>query len=583
MLARARATVAAGGAIPRFPARDLPPAPRVRGTARSPSGLDRVRGVGRGGRRRGRRGGGAPRPRRARAAARRAGACGPGAERSADERRHARRANRSPPTPSVAAARPPRPARPGAKADPFTRRARSASARSCRVHAARLLGRADADRGARAPVPEGAPRRAARGVARAVAGGLWPCGRSASCRGCVRDPISTQRSAAAGRGRLGIREAVIVRRAGPAGLRRRGPSIVAGAVWTRSPRSAFDRAARIRGGPRLSRRRGLQGRRHRPAGLRPLRRKRARARAGPHRAAHGGHRRTHRVARCERQVGRRADVPVGEHRLSPPRARDGLCARRPDSAPGKGGRSSRRERRGAGRDRIPARGPATAEPPIATIPSPEAPTVPRAADAAPAPTGGPRPVFAVGAGPSVGVGMSSAPVMLGASVRRARVAAPLGRARRRREPARDDPTRGRRRLLAAAPARAAPPRARLSRDGTDAWWRTRGRSGWPGRSTDPLRRPCSLVQVGVRAGITQRLGRRAFLERTRGRPRQSDPLDGQPRPGPGLDRAAIRRGARRRRRRAVSVALLLGLFSRLRRGHDRLRAVVTDHLVGRRR
>ena len=57
------------------------------------------------------------------------------------------------------------------------------------------------------------------------------------------------------------------------------------------------------------------------------------------------HRRTHRVARCERQVGRRADVPVGEHRLSSPGARDGLCARRADPAPGEGDRSrSRRER-----------------------------------------------------------------------------------------------------------------------------------------------------------------------------------------------------------------------------------------------
>ncbi len=71
-------------------------------------------------------------------------------------------------------------------------------------------------------------------------------------------------------------------------------------------------------------------------GLRPFQRNRARARAGPHRAAHRDHRRTHRVARCERQMGRRAGIPVGEHRLSPPGARDGARARDPDSAPGEG-------------------------------------------------------------------------------------------------------------------------------------------------------------------------------------------------------------------------------------------------------
>ena len=203
VLARARAIVRGRG-DPALSRARSPAGTEGAGTARSPSGLDRVRGVGRGGRRRGRSGGGALRPTRALAANRRAGACGPGAERSADERRH----------PGERTARTRHPDRggqgapPGAsrrESGPVHRRARSASARSWRLHAPRLLGRADADRGARTTVPARAPRRAARGVARAIARGLWPCGRSASRRGCVRDPISAQCSAAAGRRRLGIR------------------------------------------------------------------------------------------------------------------------------------------------------------------------------------------------------------------------------------------------------------------------------------------------------------------------------------------------------------------------------------------
>ena len=89
VLARARATVAGGGATPRF-RRDLPlpPAPRVRVRAVAVWFWIAFAASVRDGGRRGRSGGGAPRPTRALAADRRAGACGPGAERSADERRH---------------------------------------------------------------------------------------------------------------------------------------------------------------------------------------------------------------------------------------------------------------------------------------------------------------------------------------------------------------------------------------------------------------------------------------------------------------------------------------------------------------
>ena len=55
----------------------------------------------------------------------------------------------------------------------------------------------------------------------------------------------------------------------------------------------------------------------------------------------------------------------------------------------------------------------TPAPPVVTGPSNGPTTVPGATTAAPPATRGPRPVFAMGAGPSVGFGMSSAPVLLG--------------------------------------------------------------------------------------------------------------------------------------------------------------------------
>ena len=328
----------------------------------------------------------------------------------------ARRANRSHPTPR--ARRPSRPARrvPARKqirSPPssislqrahaaYTRRDFSAALTLIAEHARRF--------------PQRASRRAARGVARAVAAGSGRADEAhrAAAAFAVRFPRSVLLPRVAGGSES--RGAVIVRARGPTRLRRRGPSIVGGAVRGRGPRSAIDRPARIRGRARLSRRRGLQGRRDRPARVTTpsskARRSSVLVRIEPR---HRDHRRTHRVARCERQVGRRAGVPVGEHRLSPPGARDGLCARRADSAPGKGGRRSRRERRGAGRDRIPA--PRSAAITVAK---------PRSRDAAaggadhralrpPGPRRPPGrgPVFAVGAGPAVGFGMSSSPVMLG--------------------------------------------------------------------------------------------------------------------------------------------------------------------------
>ena len=144
-----------------------PAASEGAGTARSPSGLDRLRGVGRGGRRRGRSGRGALRP-NARARRRSPGRsrCGPGAECVPDERRHSveRTARTRRPRARGGQAAPPGASR--RESDPFTaelellQRAHGAYTRRD------FSARADAGRGARAPVPERAPRRAARGVAR---------------------------------------------------------------------------------------------------------------------------------------------------------------------------------------------------------------------------------------------------------------------------------------------------------------------------------------------------------------------------------------------------------------------------------
>ena len=130
-------------------------------------------------------------------------------------------------------------------------------------------------------------------------------------------------------------------------MRRRRPSILGGAVRGRRPRGAIDRPARVRSRPRLPRRRRFQGGGDLPTGVRPLRRDGERASDGARRATGSVRRRAYRVARRERQLERRADIPVGEHRLPAPCAHHGPCARRADSASGEGDRGARRERRGA--------------------------------------------------------------------------------------------------------------------------------------------------------------------------------------------------------------------------------------------
>lgn len=158
-----------------------------------------------------------------------------------------------------------------------------------------------------------------------------------------------------------------------------------------------------------------------------------------------------------------------------------------------------------------AQGPAVAAPPIATMPPPEAPTIPRAADTAPAPASGSGPVFAVGAGPSVGVGMSSTPTMLArllgvlawphASVELAAVVSLPATIRRA-----DGAGFTQQHLLGSTAACAIVTR-----------WNgcLVANAGAVRMAGDNVDRPTSatvlIVQVGVRAGITQRLGRRTFL------------------------------------------------------------------------
>ena len=156
-----------------------------------------------------------------------------------------------------------------------------------------------------------------------------------------------------------------------------------------------------------------------------------------------------------------------------------------------------------------------AAPPVATVPSPEAPTLPRAAEAVRSPTGGPGPVFALGAGPSVGLGMSSAPILLArlfgtlawqhVSVELAAVVSLPATTRRA-----DGDGFTQQHLLGSTAACATATRATATR-----WNGCLVANAGAVRMAGEIDRPASatvlVVQVGVRAGITQGLGRRAFL------------------------------------------------------------------------
>ena len=555
--ARPRASDRCGrGVRPRFP-RAIPEPPPLPVRARSPSA------VGSRSRRRSR----SPAPRserwpalrgRTRALAARSPSpdrC-PGAERCRHERRRALRASRPPRTPTRTAAKPPHPARPGAKSDPFTaelellQRAHAAYTRHDFSVALTLV----AEHARRFPNGHLAEQREALRVrSLAGAGRADEAHRAAArsrsgfhavfcCRGLreARNRRSRDRQTP---GRLVWAGAVLLSLLALSGREARAAPLTVRLEYAAGPAVPTPRTSRPSSSPGWV--------------TTPSWKARPSTCWSASSRGTGDHRRTHRVARCERQVGRRADVPVGEHRLSPPGARDGLCARRADSAPGKGGRAPDanvgRLPRPDPRPKRPR--PTVAEPPIAAIPSAggadhrRALRMPR-----PPPTGG----------PAAGVRRSAQDRPSGSGCRRRRscsarlfgalawqhVSVELAR---RREPARDDPTRRRRRLLAAASAR----QRRRVRDRHAMERMPGGERGRGPHGRRDIDRPTSatvpLVQVGVRVGITPAPRAPRLRERTRGRPGQSDALDGQPRPGPGLDRAAIRRGARRRRRRAVSV------------------------------
>ena len=157
---------------------------------------------------------------------------------------------------------------------------------------------------------------------------------------------------------------------------------------------------------------------------------------------------------------------------------------------------------------------ASAAPPYATPPVPQAPSNKAAAVpsvAKTAPTGGPRPLFAVGAGPSVGFGMSSSPVLLGrifgavvwphVSIELAAVASLPTTTRRA-----DGAGVSQQHLLASAAGCAVVTRW------TACLVANAGMVGLAGEDIDrPTEARVPIVETGVRLGVNERLGDRIFL------------------------------------------------------------------------
>jgi hypothetical protein len=155
--------------------------------------------------------------------------------------------------------------------------------------------------------------------------------------------------------------------------------------------------------------------------------------------------------------------------------------------------------------------PPGATPPIAPTPSREGTTTPVIADAARRPGGTLRPVFATGAGPLVGFGISSAPVLLGRlfgavawphlSVELAAVVSVPATTRRA-----DGAGFSQQHLYGSAAACATVGR----------WsWCVLGNGGevrMTGKNIDQATSASvALVEAGVRSGLSQRLGRRVSL------------------------------------------------------------------------
>jgi hypothetical protein len=157
-----------------------------------------------------------------------------------------------------------------------------------------------------------------------------------------------------------------------------------------------------------------------------------------------------------------------------------------------------------------------AKQPLVATPSSREPTVTSATAVEPSPTRGPGPALALGTGPAVGFGMSSEPVLLGrlfgvvewqrASLELAAVASLPTTTRRP-----DGAGFWQQHLLGSAAACAVAGRAAATQ------WNgcVVGAAGMIRMAGDHIDRPTSarvlLVEAGVRAGLRQELGRRAFV------------------------------------------------------------------------
>jgi len=155
--------------------------------------------------------------------------------------------------------------------------------------------------------------------------------------------------------------------------------------------------------------------------------------------------------------------------------------------------------------------PPDASPSVTTTPSPEGTTAPGVAQTAHPPTATFHPVFAAGAGPLVGFGLSSAPVLLGRlfgalawphlSVELAAVVSVPATTRRA-----DGAGFSQQHLLGSAAACATVTRWSWCLLGNAGEVRMSGKDIGQSTSANVV-----LVEAGVRAGIGQRLGRRTSL------------------------------------------------------------------------
>ena len=168
-------------------------------------------------------------------------------------------------------------------------------------------------------------------------------------------------------------------------------------------------------------------------------------------------------------------------------------------------------------------------------------------------TRGPGPVFAMGAGPSVGFGMSSTPVLLGrvfgalswqhVSLELAAVVSLPSTTRRA-----DGAGFSQQHLLLSAASCVAVSRWNA------CLLANAGQVRMVGEDIDrPSSAEVPVVEAGARVAFIQLVGRRVFLNAHADGADEVDPLDRQPRSGPGVERTPIRRSHRHRHGCAFSI------------------------------